>query len=115
MALRVARRARRGRYTEGGDDVPMAKKTRKSRRSRKRTTQPVQQPQAASSQQQEAAAPATTTAAAKTQRRTARASADFVREYAYVYFDLSKMFTLAVVMFIFLIVTNILVTRFLLF
>ncbi len=37
---------------------------------------------------------------------------DFVQEYAYVYFDLRKMFTVAAVMFVLLILTNVILTRF---
>ncbi len=85
----------------------MAKKrTRKSRKAR-RTTPRSAQPQVS---KQPAAAEATQQETVPTSS-TARRAADFAREYAYVYFDLRKMFTVAAVMFVLLILTNIVLTR----
>ena len=87
----------------------MAKKrTRKSRRSRAKARQA--QPQQAATQPQAPTAPA---AAARPAPTTARQSlTDFVQEYAYVYFDLRKMFTLAAIVFLLLIVTNLVLRYF---
>ncbi len=87
----------------------MAKKrTRKSRRSRAKARQP--QPQRAATQPQAPTAPAATARPAPTSVR--QSATDFVREYAYVYFDLRKMFALAAVVFILLIVTNVILRYF---
>ena len=85
----------------------MAKKrTRKSRKAR-RSPQPIQ-PQV-SEQSVDTMPEAKRTLASRVETRR---MSDFVQEYAYVYFDLRKMFTVAAVMFVLLILTNVILTRF---
>jgi len=106
----------------------MAKKSRKSRRGRSRKAQPRKpqtrrQAQPAAPQAPEATARAASLQKTETDTRVATAArprrtvtqrtVDFVSEYAYVYYDLRKMFTLAAVMFILLMAVNMIITRFL--
>ncbi len=83
------------------------KKSRKGRRSRQRR-EVAQKPLPARQPEQ---APPTVEGAARTPRSLQRSAADFVGQYAYVYFDLRKMFTVAAIMFILLIVANFVLTR----
>ncbi len=90
------------------------KKSRKSRRTRKAQTGRAPQPQTVT---QVAPTPSTEAATQTLQKRTLKGgnrglnASDFVREYAYVYFDLRKMFTVAAVMFALLIIVNLILTR----
>ncbi len=88
------------------------KKSRKSRRSRKsqsaRVTQP--QPQVAQPTPTTPSETPVQTSQKKSGGRRVSAS-DFVKEYAYVYFDLRKMFTVAALMFALLIIINLILTR----
>ena len=98
------------------------KKSRKSRRQR-RQTRPTRRTEPRASQPSTAAPPAPT--AVKEQVKEAKAPAqkketatgsqlvDFVHEYAYVYYDLRKMFTLAFVMLLLLILVNFILTHYL--
>jgi len=85
----------------------MAKKrTRKSRKVR-RTTLPAQPQMAEQSVDTMSEAKRSLATRVETRRMS-----NFVQEYAYVYFDLRKMFTIATIMFVLLILTNVILTRF---
>lgn len=108
----------------------MAKRSRKSRRGRK--GRPKGQPARRQPGQRAAAPPATVPAphageaataapvaevatrasTVAASRRGVRGAIDFMAEYAYVYHDLRKMFTIAILMFVLLVVVNLIVTRF---
>ncbi len=91
---------------------PMAKKkSRKSRRSRKTARSAQQQIQATQPAPVQVVEAAAKPVSKKAEGRKAAAT-DFVREYAYVYFDLRKMFTVAAIMFVLLIVVNMIMTHF---
>lgn len=93
------------------------KKSRKSGRQRQRRST-TRQPRLARQPEPSPAVEAAAAQAAPTVQRAGRAArslqrsaADFVSQYAYVYFDLRKMFTVAAIMFILLIVANLVLTR----
>ena len=90
------------------------KKTRKSRRARRRSAstaqaRPAKEAKPASAK--EASPPAAASPSPAKARGIRRATTDFINEYSYVYFDLRKMFTIAFIMFVFLVVTNLVLTR----
>ena len=88
------------------------KKTRKSRKARRRREQVAQPTPAVRREEPAPRQEPPKPVAARTARSTIT---DFVHEYAYVYFDLRKMFTLALAMFILLVVTNLILTQLLTF
>ena len=100
----------------------MAKKrTRKSRRARRRPS-PVTRPTTekhVETRPSQTATPEPTQIATQpspaSARGVRRTATDFVSEYSYVYFDLRKMFTIALIMFVLLILTNLVLTRMIVF
>ena len=87
----------------------MAKKrTRKSRRRRSQTMPPA----TSTIPSPAASSPSQPAAVSHPRAGVARNTADFVQTYAYVYFDLRKMFFMAAVIFVLLILTNIILRYF---